>query len=89
MGMIRAGLMAEAYDREYSNQALIGRIGRYFRPWWRRLLGITGMVTLLALVDAAVPILVARGVGLLAHPDQSTGPLTLLLVVAVLGMRIF
>ena len=89
MGMIRASLAAEAYDREYSNQALIGRIGCYFRPWWRRLLGITSMVTLLALVDAAVPILVARGVGLLAHTDQNTGSLTLLLVVAVLGMRIF
>ncbi|CAN5401990.1 hypothetical protein BH10CHL1_BH10CHL1_04710 [soil metagenome] len=89
MGMIRASLTTETYDREYSNQALVRRIGVYFRPWWRRLLAITGMVTLLAVIDALVPILIARGVGLLANTTQDTDRVILLLVIAVISMRIF
>ncbi|MFN8495356.1 MAG: ABC transporter ATP-binding protein [Caldilineaceae bacterium] len=87
--MIRDSLTAEAYDREYGNRALISRIGLYFRPWWRRLLGITGMVTLLALIDAAVPVLVARGVSLLTHANQGSSAVIPLLVMAVLAMRLF
>ncbi len=89
MGMIRASLTTETYDREYSNQALVRRIGVYFRPWWHRLLAITGVVTLLALIDALVPILIARGVGLLANTTQETARIILLLVMAVISMRIF
>src|SRR5689334_11204840 len=89
MGMIRDSLTAEAYDREYGNRALVSRIGQYFRPWWRRLLGITGMVTLLALIDAAVPVLVAYGVSLLTQATQSSRSVIAVLVMAVLAMRLF
>jgi len=83
MSMMRDALTTENYDREYSNQDLVGRIGLYFRPWWRRLLGITGMVTVLALFDAAAPVLIARGVGLLANMDQDTSSLIMLLAAAL------
>jgi len=89
MSMMRDALTTENYDREYSNQDLVGRIGLYFRPWWRRLLGITGMVTVLALFDAAAPVLIARGVGLLANVDQNTSSLIMLLAGALLVLRLF
>ena len=89
MSMMRDALTTENYDREYSNQDLVGRIGLYFRPWWRRLLGITGMVTVLALFDAAAPVLIARGVGLLANVDQDTSSLIMLLAGALLVLRLF
>lgn len=80
MGMVRGSLTAEKYDREYSNRELVQRIGRYFRPWWQRMLGVVGMVTLLSLFGAVTPVLIARGVELLEDPTQNNNRLALLLV---------
>ena len=59
MGILRAGLTNENYDRDYTNRQLVTRIAAYFKPWWLRLLLIITMVSLLALMGAAVPILVS------------------------------
>lgn len=80
MGMVRDSLTAEKYDREYHNQELVRRIWRYFRPWWRRLIGVVCMVTVLSLFSAAVPVLIARGVELLADPTQDNTTLAMGLV---------
>lgn len=80
MGMVRDSLTAERYDREYHNQELVRRIWRYFRPWWRRLIGVIVMVTVLSLFSAAVPVLIARGVELLADPTQDNTNLAMMLV---------
>ena len=69
--MLQAGLTNEAYDREYSNSALLQRIWGYFRPLWRRLVSVTTLVMLIALFAALIPILVARGVELI-DPTQQT-----------------
>ena len=80
MGMVRDSLTAERYDREYHNQELVQRIWRYFRPWWQRLVGVVVMVTLLALFNAAVPVLIARGVELLADRTQDNTRVAMALV---------
>lgn len=80
MGMVRDSLTAERYDREYHNQELVQRIWRYFRPWWRRLIGAVMMVTLFSLFSAAVPVLIARGVELLADPTQDNTTVAMILV---------
>ena len=73
MSMLRSALTAEAYDREYSNRELIARLWHYFRPYWARLLAVSGMVTALALLGAVSPILLGRGVGMLqaGQADES------------------
>ncbi|MCB0071319.1 MAG: ABC transporter ATP-binding protein [Caldilineaceae bacterium] len=62
MGFLREGLTQEGYDRDYTTRELMQRIGSYFRPSWVRLSVIMVLVALIALMGAAVPILVARGV---------------------------
>ena len=37
MGMMRAGLTNEAYDRTYTNRQLFQRIATYFKPSGRRM----------------------------------------------------
>lgn len=88
MSMIRDGLTAEAYDREYTNRELTQRIGCYFRPYWRRLLGIVGMVTLLSLLGALTPILVAQGVEWLQNADENADLIIVLLIASVIALGV-
>lgn len=94
MGILRAGLDAESYDREYSNQALVGRLFSYFRPWLGRFTIIVTCVTLFSLAQTGVPILAARGVEVIAESTDATGDqsaLIFLLVAAlfVLGVAVW
>lgn len=59
MGFLMDGLDAEAYDRTYSDRQLVTRILNYFRPQARKMLIAAGAVTLSALLDTALPIVVA------------------------------
>ena len=61
MGIMRAGLTAETYDRGYTNRELFGRIAAYFRPQSRRLFAVMGLVSLLSLSGALLPVLMAQG----------------------------
>ncbi len=61
MGFVMDGLDAEAYDREYSDRQLLGRILHYFRPHVRKMSLVALMIVLNALMDAAFPFLIARG----------------------------
>ncbi len=71
MGFIMDGLDAEAYDRTYSDRDLVGRILGYFRPHARVMFFVAGMIVLNALMDAALPILIASSInGLAALQDQ-------------------
>jgi ATP-binding cassette subfamily B protein len=65
MGMLRAGLEAEAYDREYTNRDLVMRLGGYFRPWLRRFVLIVLLVTLFSLAQTGAPLLAAQGIELM------------------------
>ncbi len=44
MGFVMDGLDADAYDREYSDRALLRRIIRYFRPQLRPMLLVAGAI---------------------------------------------
>ena len=62
MGFVMDGLDADAYDREYSDRALLRRIVKYFRPQSRPMLFVAGAVFFGSLADTAVPILISRGI---------------------------
>ena len=66
MGFVMDGLDAEAYDRTYSDRQLLGRIFRYFRPFVGTMAFVATMILLSAVLDAALPVLIARGIDRLA-----------------------
>src|SRR5260370_8548618 len=65
MGFLMDGLEAEAYDRKYSDRALLVRIIGYFRPRQGLMVFVGLLVVLNSLVDTAFPLLVSRGLDLL------------------------
>ncbi len=80
------GLDVEAYDREYSDRALVRRIISYFVPHRRRLLAIAALIAIVAVVGVVQPVAIARGLdGLGASP---TLPWALQLVGLVLAMGV-
>src|SRR4051812_26757456 len=84
MGFIMDGLTAEAYDRHYSDRALLNRILSYFRPQLRLMLFISAMVVLNSMMDAVLPILVAHGLDRLAEDKIKLDRDVLLLVLGIL-----
>lgn len=60
MGFIMDGLDAEAYDREYKDSQLLGRILGYFKPHLSLMGFIAVMIVLNSVMDAAFPFLIAR-----------------------------
>src|ERR1035437_3923288 len=70
--MIFGGLEVEAYDRSYGDGQLVARIVRYFGPAKRLMLIVALLVVCSALLDAAVPLAVARGVNDLATSRAAT-----------------
>lgn len=65
MGFLMDGLEAEAYDRKYTDRALLARIIGYFRPRRGLMVFVALLVVLNSLVDTAFPLLVSRGLDLL------------------------
>ncbi|HEX7039327.1 MAG TPA: ABC transporter ATP-binding protein [Trueperaceae bacterium] len=59
MGFIMDGLAAEAYDREYSDRQLLGRIASYFRPYLWAMLVAGLAVFFVAALDALLPVIVS------------------------------
>jgi ATP-binding cassette subfamily B protein len=76
-----SSLNIEKYDRQYSDRQLISRIAGYFKPQSRRLVFILVLVTILAVIGAAQPVLVSQGVDLLK--GQPTIPAILIISTAV------
>src|SRR5579863_3196016 len=66
MGFIMDGLEAEAYDRTYSDRSLIARIIGYFRPKLAIMIVVAILIVLTSLLDTAFPILISRGIDILA-----------------------
>jgi ABC-type multidrug transport system fused ATPase/permease subunit len=86
MGFLMDGLEAEAYDRKYTDRALIARIVDYFRPYRRLMLAVAVLVTLNALVDTAFPLLVSRGLDLVIA--SRTLQTVFALIAAILGASV-
>lgn len=84
MGFIMQGLDAETYDRSYDDRELLDRILGYFRPDAGRMAVIALMVVLNSLMDAALPILVARGITKLSEQEEPVSGEMVALGVAIL-----
>lgn len=81
-----SNLDTEAYDRQYSDRDLVRRMAAYFLPHRRKLLVISLMLTILALTGAALPVVVARGVDLLASSPSNVIIAGLFLAVLLMGV---
>ena len=87
MGLFK-GLDTEAYDRQYNDRELLGRIGSYFAPHSRRVLGIAVLIAAIGLVGAGQPYAISRGLdALIVAPGRLE--VVLGLVAAVLGFGVF
>ena len=84
MGIMRAGLTNEAYDRQYTNRELFGRIAAYFRPSGRRMTVLMVLVAIISLVGAVQPVLVAWGVNVIDSNAANRDQLAALLVIGVI-----
>ena len=84
MGIMRAGLTNEAYDRQYTNRQLFARIAAYFKPSGRRMTVLMVLVAIISLVGALQPVLVAWGVNVVGSNAANRDLLAGLLVIGVI-----
>lgn len=70
MAAIMSGLDAEAYDRQYTDSQLVGRVVDYFRVQRRKVLAVSLALIILAVLGAAPPVIVARGVAVIDEQGQ-------------------
>jgi ATP-binding cassette subfamily B protein len=80
------GLDTEAYDRNYSDRELLGRIVGYFRPYTRQMILIAVVITLSALAGSGGPILIAKALDILDVARTPSVGVILLLAGGVLGL---
>lgn len=80
------GLDTEAYDRQYSDKQLLLRIFRYFAPHRRRVTMVGVLVAAIALIGAAQPLVVSRGLDFLVISPTLHLILGLVLAALVLGI---
>jgi ATP-binding cassette subfamily B protein len=80
------GLDTEAYDREYSDKQLLGRIFRYFGPHRRRVLIVAVLIAAISIVGAAQPIAVSRGLDMLIQRQSLAVLFSLVGIVLAIGL---
>ncbi|MBN1661562.1 MAG: ABC transporter ATP-binding protein [Anaerolineae bacterium] len=80
------GLNTEAYDREYSDRQLIRRIVSYFKPHLKKVAAIGLFILFSSGLNAVQPLVVSRGLDLLAASQNLS--LLIGIVVAVLMVGI-
>lgn len=66
-----SGLDAEAYDRSYTDRELVVRMFAYFKPHARRLVIITAALVVIAAAGAGSPLIVSRGVDMIADGEST------------------
>ena len=86
MGFILAGLDTESYDRTYSDRELIRRIIGYFKPEWKRMLLVAGMILFNSGFNTARPLLITRGIDMLAAQPSPGAIVGLSLVIMAFGI---
>ncbi len=85
MGFILDGLDSEAYDRNYSDRELLARVLAYFSPYRRQMLLVAVAITLNSLAGTGGPILISKGIDILARNTSLTAMLLLTGGVFLLG----
>ena len=86
MGFILDGLDTEAYDRNYSDRELLGRIVGYFRPYARQMSLVAVMLALNSIAGTGGPILISRAIDLLAQNPSVGNMLLVAAGVLLLGV---
>lgn len=81
-----SGLGDEAYDRQYDDRELVNRILKYFKPHLPRLAGVGFFLITIAIAGAAVPVIVSRGVDILADKTKETTLFTIVGAVFAVGV---
>ncbi|MBN1642189.1 MAG: ABC transporter ATP-binding protein, partial [Anaerolineae bacterium] len=85
MGFILGGLETETYDRTYSDRELIRRIIGYFRPEWKRMAMVAGMILLNSGFNTARPLLITRGIDMVAVNPRPQSIVLLSITILVFG----
>ena len=84
-----SGLNDEKYDRQYTDRELTRRILDYFKPQTKRLAFVLGLVVVLAIIGAALPVVVARMVDLLKGKPSLTAISLASFVLLVIGVGLW
>jgi ABC-type multidrug transport system fused ATPase/permease subunit len=66
------GLESDAYDRKYRDIDLVRRVLTYFKPHWKPMLVVILVLVGDSAVSAGVPILISRGIDLVAGAMSAT-----------------
>ncbi len=82
------GLDTEAYDRNYSDRELLGRIVGYFRPYTRQMITIAVVITLSSVAGSGGPILIAKALDILDVARTPSVGIILLLTGGVLSLGV-
>lgn len=85
MGFILHGLDTEAYDRNYSDRELLSRIISYFRPHRRKMILAAVVITLISVARTGGPILISKGIDIMAETPKIEATLLLTGGVLLLG----
>src|SRR5260370_4639942 len=80
------GLEAEAYDRSYSDRALIARIIGYFRPKLPIMIVVAVLIVLNSLLDTAFPILISKSIDTLVVSKTLSSAGMLIAIILVTGV---
>jgi ATP-binding cassette subfamily B protein len=87
LGFILAGLESESYDRQYPDRELVRRILGYFRLRAREMTWVVVALLISSLFDAAIPILISRGIDTVLVNPTSAGVFGLTgLILALQGL---
>jgi ABC-type multidrug transport system fused ATPase/permease subunit len=86
VGFIMDGLEAEAYDRSYSDRALIARITGYFRPKLPIMIAVAVLIVLNSLLDTALPILISKSIDTLVASKTLSSAGMLIAIILVTGI---
>ncbi len=85
MGFILDGLDTESYDRKYNDRELLQRILSYFRPYTRYMILVAAMLTLNSVASTAGPIIIARGIDIVAATPTTTAIVLMGLGISLVG----
>lgn len=89
MATIMRGLEAEAYDRQYSDKELVRRILAYFSPQRNKIILISLAILMMAGSSAALPLVVARGLDVMAENGDDSVAVQLVGIVFVTGIGVW
>lgn len=84
-----SNLDLEGYDRQYTDRQLVRRMAALFHPYARNMVFISILIFIIALAGAAQPLLVARGVDMLAAGPTTAFIIGLAVAVLLTGILVW